>query len=41
MAQLAFCIATTATQASQIAADLRRQGFVNDDISTLYAIVPY
>jgi outer membrane lipoprotein SlyB len=37
MAQAAFCIATTVNQASRIVADLRRQGFDNDDISVLYS----
>jgi len=37
MTQAAFGITTTAIQASQIASDLRQQGFVNDEISMLYA----
>jgi hypothetical protein len=37
MAQAAFCIATTVTQASRMVADLRRAGFANDDISVLYS----
>lgn len=37
MSQAAFCIATTVTQASQIVAGLRREGFANDDVSVLYS----
>ncbi|MEO6029498.1 MAG: hypothetical protein ABIR79_21755 [Candidatus Binatia bacterium] len=37
MSQAAYCIATTVSQASQIVADLRRQGFVDDDVSVLYS----
>jgi hypothetical protein len=37
MSQAAFCIATTVSQASQIVAELRRQGFTDDDVSVLYS----
>ena len=37
MSQAAFCIATTVSQASQIVADLRHQGFADDDVSVLYS----
>ena len=41
MTQAAFGITTTAIRASQIASDLRQQGFVNDEIPMLYAVFPY
>jgi hypothetical protein len=37
MARAAFCIASTITQASQIVADLRRDGFDDDAVSVLYS----
>lgn len=37
MSHAAFCIASTVSQASQIVADLRRQGFTDDDVSVLYS----
>jgi hypothetical protein len=37
MAQAAFCIASTVTQASRIVTDLRREGFDDDAISVLYS----
>lgn len=37
MAQAAYCIAATVTQASQLIADLRRRGIPDDDVSVLYS----